>query len=381
MSTEVNQEDNVWADVEEVTEYNPYPYDDASEIGGVSNGSASDKQIVVERGSTVGSDVKDDSNTKEEDLSIIDDPDNDNINIAYFLANALKEKGIIDIDKIDDNISDEDVINIYANTHYERIRQDEEAKLINTLQSRGITEENLKVAMAIQNGYSPDVLLEQNMYKVYSELPTDSDEDVKENAIRDYRRSIGWADDEIEDRLQDLTLNTDKFDREFEKAKDFFTERRIEFDQQNEQITLQRERVQAERVHRDRELVNNVYSTGQIRDEKLTQFQLDEYRKAISIQEEVVDVGGQYYRASKFDKFLYEFNNDLETQLLAFKLMLFKNQDKERLYEEGGDRREDSIFQALQQKITKGGGVPKYYNSSDGRQYQRSKTAKEITVR
>lgn len=376
-------EDNVWADVEEVGEYNPYPYDTQDEED--TQGDEDEQGESISHGSA---DVDDTASADEESGENEDgggdsvEEEDGNINVAYFLANALKEKGIIDVDVVDKNISDEDVISLYSKAHEERIRYEEESRLIETLQSRGITEDNLAYAMAIQNGYSPDMLLEQNRIKALSQLPDDTEDSLKEAAIIEFRRQSGWAEDEIEDRMQDLILNEDKLGKEFDKARGFFAERKRVFDDDNHRATLERERVQQEVQERNRRLITNIYTTGKIKDETMTSSQLEAYKKALSDQSNVVEIDGRPYRASKFDKFIHEFQNDLETQLLVFKLMMFRDEDIGIATEEAGNKREDSIFKALQQRITKSSGaIPKEYTTDGGRKYERSKTAREIIVR
>ena len=105
----------------------------------------------------------------------------------------------------------------------------------------------------------------------------------------------------------------------------------------------------------------------------------------LDLQDEVLEIQGQTYRASKFDKFIHEFQNNLETQLLAFKMMMFKDMDKKIAGQEAVSKAEDNLFKNLHTRITKNGGnLPrpssKTVKGADGRTYEISKDAKFINV-
>jgi len=132
------------------------------------------------------------SEQEEEDgiqLPTSEEADVEEINVSYFLANALKEKGILpkEID-IPEDISDEDVLNIYAYINEEKIRQKVEADVAEVLQGRGITEEHLQYAMALSNGIDPNEVSEYGRFKSYAESANnyDLDSDKKINIIKTF---------------------------------------------------------------------------------------------------------------------------------------------------------------------------------------------------
>ena len=136
---------------------------------------------------------------------------------------------------------------------------------------------------------------------------------------------------------------------------------------------------------KNRELLQTVFTTGTVGGEKLTATQLEDYKKGLELQDEVLEIQGQTYRASKFDKFIHEFQNNLETQLLAFKMMMFKDMDKKLAGQEAVSKAEDNLFKNLHTRITKNGGnLPRPSNktvkSTDGRTFEISKDAKFINV-
>ncbi len=384
-----NNDYNPWADVEFQDNIPDFPYDPSEDDFETQEDNTQTDSETTDEGVDDGiGDLTDDGVNPAADEQETSQEDTD-INVTFFLANALKEKGIISADDIKENITDEEVLKLYENSHYERIRAEEESKISLALQARGITEENLQYAMAIQNGYSPEFLLEQNRVRAFAQLANQEeiDRNVQETVIKEFHRSRGLMDDEIEDRMTDLELNDEKFNVDFKRATEFFGKKDQEFQRENQAVALERERAMFEAQRKNRELLQTVFTTGKVGGEKLTATQLEDYKKGLEIQDEILEIQGQTYRASKFDKFIHEFQNDLEVQLLAFKMMMFKDMDKKLVGQEAVSKAEDNLFKNLQTRIVKNGGnVPsrsasnKTVKGADGRTYEISKDAKFINV-
>jgi hypothetical protein len=326
------------------------------------------------------------SEQEEEDgiqLPTSEEADVEEINVSYFLANALKEKGILpkEID-IPEDISDEDVLNIYAYINEEKIRQKVEADVAEVLQGRGITEEHLQYAMALSNGIDPNEVSEYGRFKSYAESANnyDLDSDKKINIIKTFHEQRGLAEDEIADRIEDIEYDDEKLERDWKRATDFFANKVKEFEQENARISYEREQQRYETQKRNKEILDNIYRSGIISGEKMTPRQLEEYKSGIYNRDQIVEVGGQVYTSTKFEKFLFDFQNNFETQLLAFKLMNFREVDKKIIEEQASVKAKDDIFNSLKTKIIKGGVPSKKIKSVDGREYEISKDAKVIKV-
>lgn len=371
---------NPWAEVEVQDEAVEFPYD------GMGQEQFEDQEDSEAEDSADFSDNSEsddtDTETQEENVETEDE-----INVTFFLANALKEKGILPEEAITEDITDEDVLHLYERAHADRIRMEEENKIALALEARGITEENLQYAMAIQNGYSPDFLLEQNRYRAFANLAQQEevDRNLQETVIKEFHRSRGLMEDEIEDRMSDLDLNDDKFETDFKRATEFFGAKYHEFEQQNQALSLQRERMMLEEQRRNRDLLSTIENTGQLAGEKMTPSQLDEFKRGLYLQEEVVEVNGQPYRVSKFDKFINEIQNNFEMQLLAFKLLTFRDMDKQIISQEAASKAEDNLFQNLRTRIVKSGGNVRPQQGvtkkgADGRTYEISKNAKVVSL-
>lgn len=371
---------NPWAEVEVQDDPVEFPYD------GMGQEQFEDQEDSEAEDSADFSDNSESDNTETEATEEGIDTE-DEINVTFFLANALKEKGILPEEAITEDITDEDVLHLYERAHADRIRMEEENKIALALEARGITEENLQYAMAIQNGYSPDFLLEQNRYRAFANLAQQEevDRNLQETVIKEFHRSRGLMEDEIEDRMSDLDLNDDKFDTDFRRATEFFGAKYHEFEQQNQALSLQRERMMLEEQRRNRDLLSNIEHTGQLAGEKMTPSQLDEFKRGLYLQEEVVEVNGQPYRVSKFDKFINEIQNNFEMQLLAFKLLTFRDMDRQIISQEAASKAEDNLFQNLRTRIVKSGGNVRPQQGvtkkgADGRTYEISKNAKVVSL-
>lgn len=367
-----------WVDVEESQEADyDFPYDNSEDDGvnggindGVNDGEENPQDLSegVEIPDTAG-----EEESQEEE-----------INVSFFMADALRQKGILNLDNVPEDITEEQVVELYTYAHEERIQN----QIFSTLQQRGITERNLEMAMAIENGYSPDFLLEQNRYKAFSNLKDQEDvsRDVKESVVNQWLQSRDLFEDEITERKDTYTLNDEVFETDYNRAVNYFDTKSKEFDQQNRLATIERELTILETQKKNRDLLTQVETKGEIAGEKMTAAQLEDFRRGLRMQEEIVEINGQAYKASKFDKFINDIQNNFETQLLAFKLLMFRDMDKKIIEQAAEGRAEESLFKNLTTKMTKQGvklpsQVSTTRKSSDGtRTFEIPKNAKVVTL-
>ena len=333
-----------WAEVEESQEADyDFPYD-TSDDDGVNDGANDGTSDGVNEG----------GETEIEVEAVAEEtPAEEEINVSFFLADALRQKGILNLDNVPENITEEEVVQLYAKSHEERIQQ----TILDSLQQRGITEKNLQMAMAIENGYSPDFLLEQNRYKAFADLKSQEEvtRDVKESVVSQWLQSRDLFEDEIKERKDTYELNDEIFETDYNRAISYFDTRYKEFEKQNEVATIQRERSVLELQKKNRDLLQSVESKGEIAGERMTATQLEDFKRGLRLQEEIVEIGGQTYKASKFDKFIHDIQNNFETQLLAFKLLMFRDMDRKMIEQEAEGKAEESLFKGITNRLTKTG--------------------------
>lgn len=324
----------------------------------------------------------DEPDSKEEETGVENQPSNeDDVNYTFFLANALKEKGILNVDNIPEDIEEEEVLELYKEAHQERIRADIEAEISTALQSRGITDDHLTMAMAIQAGYPPEFLMEQNRYKYYSSLPEDVDIEDKKQVITEWYKYRNLYEDEIKEKLDELELDDDKLETNFKRAKDTFKYLDQEFEKQVRQEALERERIAFEIQEKNRRLLQSVRTTGEIAGEKMSRPQLEQFEKGIFLRDQMLEINGQVYQASKFDKFLYDIQNNFEAQLLAYKLFTMRDVDRQALEQQIESKTEEKLLGGLKTAIEKKyKGTIKKGDKGD-RRYEISPNAKVFKVR
>jgi hypothetical protein len=362
-----------WAEVEEEqdNEYD-FPYDTSDDDGvneGLTDGVNEGEEPLEE--------------LPEGDAAAEETPTEEEINVSFFLADALRQKGILNLDNVPENITEEEVVQLYAQSHEERIQQ----TILDSLQQRGITEKNLQMAMAIENGYSPDFLLEQNRYKAFADLKSQEEvsRDVKESVVSQWLQSRDLFEDEIKERKDTYELNDEIFETDYNRAISYFDAQYKEFEKQNELATIQRERAVLEIQKKNRDLLQSVETKGEISGEKMTATQLEDFKRALRLQEEIVEIGGQPYKASKFDKFIHDIQNNFETQLLAFKLVMFRDMDRKMIEQEAEGKAEESLFKGITSRLTKNGKLTApastVRKSADGtRTFEIPKNAKVVTL-
>jgi hypothetical protein len=304
-------------------------------------------------------------------------------NIAFHLASILKERGVIAADTIDKNISDEDVLELYRQSHEERIQSEVQSRVAQSLEARGINDTHIQYAMAIANGFDPQFLLEQNRYSHYASLANaeEVERDTKENVIREFHVLRGLDEDEINDLMDDLELSDDKLDRNWKKATEFFGAKDQEFRRANAEMAFERERQNNEIMSRNRQVLNNALTKGEVKTQKLPPSQLDPFRAAFRDPTEVIEYNGQPQQVTKFDKFMYEFQNNLDTQLLAFYLTAFQEENKTAITQRVKEDTKDSIFNGLKTRVIKSGTPSKNISkmkSADGRTVEFSEHKKII---
>lgn len=314
----------------------------------------------------------------------IDEPSNTNeedLNVAYFLANALKEQGIINLEEIPEDIDESKIFDLYKESHRERLYEEVQNEIVTSLQTRGITDEHLTMAMAIQSGYNPEYLLEQNRYKSYASISEDADENQMKTVVKEWYEFRGLFEDEINEKLDELELDEEKLKTNFKRAQEAFKTVSQEFDKQVKAEAYERERLQYEAQQKNQQFLQNVRTTGELAGEKMTKPQLEQFEKGLFVRDQVLEIQGQPYQVSKFDKFIHEIQNNFETQLLAYKLYTMRDLDKRILEQQTEGKVEEKLLSGLKTALEKRNKGTISKNKEGGRSYEPSRNARVFNVR
>lgn len=302
-------------------------------------------------------------------------------NFAYFTAKKLKDEGILPVEDIEKDVTFDDIYNAYRYTTEERIKEEILSEVQNSLVSAGIKDENLVLLQAIENGIPPDELNVVNRLQKYSKANPEELEDSKKlDIIREMYSLRNLSEKEIERNLNAIELN-DEINDEFAEAQKFFQEAVNSFEEEQRMITRQRIEEQKALQQYNAQIFDRAVRMGQIGEEKITSEQSRELERAILDKSLVVDLGGQQYRMSPFEEFMFRMNNDFEFQLLNFKNHMYRGKEVEILKQkaiEETDKDYWAAFKKAQSKSVQKGSIKKkeskdsssYINETGGRVFE-----------
>lgn len=328
----------------------------------------------------VDSDNSSDSNYQSS-AALVDSDDEEIDNFAYFTAKKLKDEGILPVEDIEKDVTFDDIYNAYRYTTEERIKMEVLNEVQNSLSTAGIKEENLILLQAIENGVDPDELNIVNRFQKYSRVDSaELEEDKKLNIIKEMYQLRNLSEKEINRNLDAIQVN-DEVDDEFIQAQEFFKGAVNEFEQEQKYIAQQRLLEQQAIQEHNNQILDRAIRLGQLGDDKLTSEQSKELERAILDRNLVVDMGGQQYRMTPFEEFLFRMNNDFEFQLLNFKNHMYRGREVEILKQkaiEETDKDYWAAFKKAQSKSAQKGSIKRkeskdsssYINETGGRVFE-----------
>ena len=315
---------NRWASGDSQASYNPFfpavetEDDDQQETTGES---------AVDNTDTTSNDavsdaVKPDTDTGAEASDSEDEVEVDNP--AYFIAKQLIADGVVEIEDVDKDISFGDIYNNYKEKLAPTIKNEALAEINQTLQQVGITEENIVMLQAIQNGVPVDELYTVSRYEKYGQLSSEDSSDKKVEVIKEWYALRNLTPKEIERNLAAIEID-DEVDAEFEQAKGFFNDAVENFKEDQRNATLEKLRQEHIIRQQNQAIIDNAVKLGKIGAEKLTTEQSRQIEADIYKKTETVDFGnGQVAVVSPFELFMYQMNTNLEFQLLQYKNFKYK---------------------------------------------------------
>lgn len=265
----------------------------------------------------------------------------------YRVGLQMKKDGFIPEDfELKEDISP----NIVYETFLQKGRQEIDAhrasyieeiknEVYSSLAEQGINENDIAFAMARKNGVSFAELDQQSMYEIYSNL--DIEKASEEEKIRVVREGLKLSTLPPETEkliLDNLELSgEDEIDKQAKIYKNFFTEKNKEFRSYQEQVAEHRAKKQTEVAERQKRIINDVFTKSEIKSEPLSSTQLDDLKSSLFTADQVVEVEGQQYSATEFEKFQYDFKNDMETQLYLFKIIKWRGEELEQIKQKAKD--------------------------------------------
>jgi len=351
MSTEDNRI-NPWEDIGEEQEEFPVDpnYVEEEEEQGVppfKNPSEQRPQI--------GDDVEYEEEEEDEGRPVA--PENspiEGINYNYYIAKDLANKGLISSDlEITEDITEEQLYEFFERSNYGAIEQKVAGEYEKYLRSKGITEENINTLLAIENKVPIDEIKGIKQYESYAKLdPNQASTDDKISAIKVFLKERGWTDGEIRDRVDIIEVSPDKLDSDFEKSKNYFSEKVTKFNEEQKQIEQQRIQYQRQVEEYNRGVLEKALKEGVIYDETLDQRERDFLQSQIYNKNYPLQTpDGNTINVSPFEAFLYDFNNNLETQLYMFKIVSSRAQEMQLMQEKAEKKAEETFLSKLKKDV------------------------------
>ncbi len=265
----------------------------------------------------------------------------------YLTAQKLKEEGLVNFDEIPKDITPEIVYDNYKDTNYGKLKEEVLNEANNQLQSAGITEENIALLHAIQNGVPTDDISVINRFKSYTKLDKeDLAEEKKLDVIKEMYVIRGLKDKEIERQLSSIEIGGE-VDAELEEAKQFFGEFVGKFEAEQAEITKQRLAYEHQMRTKNQGILERAIKVGEIGTDKITKEQQEELKRAFHERTVELEQDGQKHYLTPYEEFLYKFNNDFEYQLSVFKNVKFKDKEIEKVKKEVIKKENASHWDAL----------------------------------
>lgn len=315
---------NRWASGDSQASYNPFfpavetDEDDRQET---TEGSA------VDNTETTSNDAASDAAKPDTDTGAETPDSEDSVEVdnpAYFIAKQLIADGVVEMEDVGKGISFGDIYNNYKEKLAPTIKNEALAEINQTLQQAGITEENIVMLQAIQNGIPVDELYTVSRYEKYGQLSTEDANEKKVEVIKEWYALRNLTPKEIERNLAAIEID-DEVDAEFEQAKGFFNGAVESFKEEQRNATLEKLRQEHLIRQQNQTIIDNAVKLGKIGAEKLTTEQSRQIEADIYKKTETVDFGnGQVAVVSPFELFMYQMNTNLEFQLLQYKNFKYK---------------------------------------------------------
>lgn len=285
--------------------------------------------------------------------------DSDEPTLYYFIQEELKKDGFLPEDvEFDKKVDGMTVYKAFT----EKLKADSEPvirqEIHQALLDDGYSPDDLVIARAIRQGVDYRLLSDATRFQTFATLPDTVDDTDKVQVVTQMYRDRQFNDDEIKAQIK-ITEEQDLLDTKFAEAKKYFGGKYNTFVEAENQRVEQRKQAAIDNAKKAVELINKVVTSREIRGESLTPAQAKEFEAALKQESHLVDVNGVKYRATEFQKFYTDFQNDDELKLLVFKMFKFRNNDKEAVKTEAKKEVEREFLSGYKQTKVKDARVEK----------------------
>lgn len=280
--------------------------------------------------------------------------DEDDLNPYFFLANQLKSDGYFDQEFTPDKkITGRALYDAVAENLKKQIEPKIKETVFAELQEQGVTQEDLQMARLIRSGVDVNVL--QNKVAIYERLSTynkDAEEPVKEAAVRWMYAEKGYGEKET-NRIIEAAKTEGELEDLYKASTAFADQGYKHFVQeQTNQAELQR-KAYKEQVERNNNLIRQKLEAQEIYGDKIDKQQAKEIDRAIYENSEIVEIDGQKYNVSEFKKFLFDFEQNPELRVWAFKKHKYRDVDLGQVKKEAKKEAEKDFLSVWKTNVAK----------------------------
>ena len=291
------------------------------------------------------SEESEEENHEEEEENEESEEETEEIPITLLMAAQLKKDGILSDDfEVTEDTTPLEVYEQYKEAHYNALYNEVSASIYSEMQQRGFTEQHLVRAMASAQGATKEELTQSWTHEKFASLPDDAPQEEMKSAIRHMHLSRGLRKSEADKLIRTAEVDDELVD-EFKVAKKFHKDKDTEF--KNKTIKQQQELEQAQTAERNRvmERVNTILQNKKVLGVDLSPAEVREIRDGLFKNDTPVEIQNQQYNTTEFNKFLLEFNRDIETQILAFYGWKYKDLSESKLTQKAKNKFEEEFLE------------------------------------
>ena len=252
------------------------------------------------------------------------------------VAEQMKTDGYLLPDvEVPENATGDQVYNLYVEANKAKLQEQvataTRTEVLTTLEKMGVNESDIQYAMAIRGGADPSELGQYVQYEKYATIDTDDAEsDQMLDVISRGMRDRGYSDERVKRITESLEISgEDSIREEFKEYQKEFKTKHDSFIQQKAQVAAQRAQQEADDLKANTDYLEGVFREKSIREEPLSDTQLEDIRSSIFEKNAVVEVEGKKYTTSEWNKFLIEDLKDFKTQMYLFKILKYRGEELE----------------------------------------------------
>ena len=279
---------------------------------------------------------KDSVETKEEKVEVESNKGDSLGDVYSRVAEQMKTDGYLLPDvEVPENATGDQVYNLYVEANKAKLQEQvataTRTEVLTTLEKMGVNESDIQYAMAIRGGADPSELGQYVQYEKYATIdPDDAESDQMLDVISKGMKDRGYSDERVKRITESLEISGDDSIREeFKEYQKEFKNKHDSFIQQKAQVAAQKAQQESEDLKANTDYLEGVFREKSIREEPLSDTQLEDIRSSIFEKNAVVEVEGKKYTTSEWNKFLIEDLKDFKTQMYLFKILKYRGEELE----------------------------------------------------